>query len=956
VTKDGFKSIVKGNIELHVQDTASINFQLQIGSVSETVTVTAGAPLVNTESAAVSTVIDRNFAENLPLNGRSFNTLLLLTPGVVAVPSNVPGTGQFSIGGQRTNANMFQVDGVSVNFGITSSLGSSQAGGGGSQAFNVYGGTSSLVSVDAMQEFRIETSSYAPEFGRTPGGQVSIVTRSGTNQFHGDVFDYLRNTVFDANDWFANAAGKPRAPEQQNDFGGVLGGPLWRDRTFFFVSYESLRLRQPTAQIVTVPTTSLRTDPTTVAVARAIFNAYPQPDDKNAVGSAAQFTGVYSNIITMDAGSVRVDHTFGPRLAIFGRYNYSPSAIVSRAGALSQVQRQELNTTTVTIGGNSQWTSNIATSFRFNYSRQQDHTRNKLDSFGGAVPLADVRVLLPSPFTLADSQASFVPLDGISDLTEGFVSANHISQWNILSDVAYAISTHELKFGMNYEEHLLSQGDSADGPSYSPFDTASFATTGNVDVFNNQVTLPGGMIFKAFSLYTQDTWKARKRLTLTYGLRWELVPSPSPQNGTTLASWVNTGNPPAVMLAPAGTSVWQTTYDNFAPRLGVAYQITKNGDLVVRGGWGMFYDLGTGIAPALLRIFPNFASITTFGSVPVPVPNTSSFVPVPSAAAPYQTSLADGFDPNLKLPYSYQWNVALEKSFGGKQALSLTYTGQTGRRLLRFEVLPKPNANFVSGSAFQLTRNGDTSDYNALQVQYKTASLQRFQALLNYTYSHAIDTSSNDAFRVNSAALVPTSGERGSSNFDVRHNFSGTVVYNVPGWRKNAFTSQLTGGWSTSVVAFAHSAYPLDLITFFISGGNFFTVRPNVTGQPFWIPNPSAGGGMQLNKAAFSRPTTLQEGTLGRNTIRGFGATQFDLSLQRKFGLTERVSFQFRTDAFNAFNHPNFTSPGNFFSPFVPAALFGLSHSMLNGGLGGLNPLYQIGGPRSLQLSLKFVF
>src|SRR5229473_731737 len=194
VDKDGFKSIVKSGIELHVQDVASINFELQIGSVNETVTVSAGAPLVNTQSAAVSTVIDRNFAENLPLNGRSFNTLLQLTPGVVIVPTNTTlgYLGQFSVNGQRENANSFQVDGVSINFGVAPSSGLGAVGG-GTQAFNVFGGTSSLVSVDALQEFRVETSTYSPEYGRTPGGQVLISTRSGTNDFHGDLFDYFRN-------------------------------------------------------------------------------------------------------------------------------------------------------------------------------------------------------------------------------------------------------------------------------------------------------------------------------------------------------------------------------------------------------------------------------------------------------------------------------------------------------------------------------------------------------------------------------------------------------------------------------------------------------------------------------------------------------------------------------------------------------------------------------------------
>ena len=912
VSKQGFKTIVHPDVVLHVQDAEAIGFTLPVGPASDTVTVEGGAPLINTESAAVSTVVDRHFAENLPLNGRSFNTLLLLTPGVVAVPSSVPGTGQFSISGQRTNANMFQVDGVSANFGITSSAGSIQAGGGGSQAFNVYGGTASLVSVDAMQEFRTETSSFAPEFGRTPGGQVSIITRSGTNEYHGDAFDYFRNTVLDANDWFANAAGKSRAPEQQNDFGGVLGGPIWRDKTFFFISYEGLRLRQPAAVQATVPTMALRNAPTTVASARSVLNAYPQPDDKNAAGSSALFTGVFSNTITMDAGSVRVDHIFGPRLSIFGRYNYSPSAITGRAGALSQVQSQELNTTTFTLGGASQWRSNLATSFHFNYSRQQDHTTNSLDSFGGAVPL-DVRLLLPSPFTLANSRTNFQPLDGISGITEGFVSANHISQWNALGDVIYAIGSHRLKLGMNYEEHLLSQGGYADFPSYLTFSTSSFATTGNADRLNNQVTLPGGMIFKAFSVYAQDTWKVRNRLTLTYGLRWELVPSPSPQSGTTLASWLNVSDPATVALAPAGTSPWNTTYGNFAPRVGVAYQITDKGDLVVRAGWGMFYDLGTGVAPQLLTIFPNLASISVSnpGAIPVPVPNTSAFNPVLSASAPYNTILAQAFDPNLKLPRSYQWNVAIEKSFGGKQAVSLTYVGQIGRSLLRFENLPRPNTNFVAGSVLHLTDNGDTSDYNALQVQYKTASIRRFQALLNYTYSHSLDSTSDDAGSFNFPSIALADRERASSNFDLRHNFTGTVVYSMPAWRRNSFTSQLTGGWSTSLVAFAHSGYPIDVLTPLFLGGNLFRVRPDrVPGQPFWIANPAVGGGMQLNKAAFATPATPGEGTLQRNTIRGFGATQFDLSLQRKFALTERVSLQFRTDAFNVLNHPNFANPG----------------------------------------------
>src|SRR5579863_3731679 len=206
VLKIGFKTLIKPDIVLNVQDLLAINFTLPLGAASETITVVGGAPLMNTESAAVSTVVDRQFAENLPMNGRSFQTLIQLTPGVTLTPNNQGAEGQFSVNGQRSDSNYWMVDGVGANVGTGANFNAGNGVGGGLGSFSVLGGTNSLVSIDAMQEFRIQTSSYAPEFGRTPGGQISIVTRSGTDEFHGTAFDYLRNSVFDANSWFANNA------------------------------------------------------------------------------------------------------------------------------------------------------------------------------------------------------------------------------------------------------------------------------------------------------------------------------------------------------------------------------------------------------------------------------------------------------------------------------------------------------------------------------------------------------------------------------------------------------------------------------------------------------------------------------------------------------------------------------------------------------------------------------
>ena len=255
IQKEGFRTVVQPNLQLYVQDAVNENFQLALGSVSETSTV-AGTPLLQTDSAAVSTVVDHQFVHNMPLNGRSFQSLIALTPGVVFTSQNL-GQGQFSVNGQRSNANYFIVDGVSANFGVKFA-GLGQAIGGAIQALTAQGGTNGLVSVDAMQEFRIQTSSYAAEYGRVPGAQISMVTRSGTNQFHGNVFDYLRNDSFDARNYF-DVPPLPKPPLRQNDFGGTLGGPIVKGKTFFFFSYEGPRLRLPQTASDEFPTASART-------------------------------------------------------------------------------------------------------------------------------------------------------------------------------------------------------------------------------------------------------------------------------------------------------------------------------------------------------------------------------------------------------------------------------------------------------------------------------------------------------------------------------------------------------------------------------------------------------------------------------------------------------------------------------------------------------------------------
>ena len=943
VRKEQFRTVSVTGMTLHVQDNVSRNFVLQVGSSAISVTVEANGLNVNTNDASVSTVIDRQFVENLPLNGRSFNTLLQLTPGVVIAPTTgAVATGQFSIAGQRTDSNNFTIDGVSGNFGVTPGFLPAQSGTGTSQAFSALGGTSSLVSVEALQEFRVVTSSFSPEFGRSPGGQILVTTRSGTNDFHGGVYEYFRNDIFDANDWFANAAGQPRAAERHNDFGAFAGGPIWKDKTFFFLSYEGARLRLPQSSVFDVPSASIRQSaPASLA---PMLNAFPMPNGPvSSDGYTAQFTGVYSNSASLDAGSVRIDHKFGDRYTVFGRYNDAPSATIDRVFGLTTLQTVSADAKTVTVGASMAFSPALANSLRGNYSTQNAASSDALDSFAGAVPLNPSYFL--GTFPADQSQVEFQTGD-TNFLAVGPLAGGRTRQLNFADDLDAVKGGHAMKFGADYRALFL-RTTPASTVFFSADTVQAFVSTGqgSLSVTSQKNS---NLLTQALSLYAQDSWKATSRLTVIYGVRWEWNPAPSGRDTTTLASWEGTSNPSTIALAPFGTSLWKTTYANFAPRVGVAYSLNAKHDFVLRANWGIFYDLGLGQVGTLATSFPNGATLNT-DSANVPIADLTPYQPALSAQPPFPGSY--GFSPDMKLPRSYQWNVALEKALSGSQALTVTYVGQAGRDLLRNTGYFRPNTNF--SSFFYLTTNGAFSNYEAVQVQYRKAPTSGLQILGNYSFSHSLDNSSNDV--VSGANAISGANDYASSDFDVRHSFSGAVHYEIPSLAKSRAAAMFANDWSLDLIGVARSGFPFNARIFVVSPVlGFAYIRPDlVAGQSKWIANPSAGGGQSLNPAAFVRPPAGQQGTEGRNDIQGFGLTQFDLSVAKKFTLSEKLRLQFRADAFNILNHPNFANPGAliFSGPSQQKA-----RQMLNQGLGGLNPLFQEGGPRSLQVSLRLTF
>ena len=959
VQKPGFRQVDFLGLIVNVQDHIEQNFRLQLGSVSESITVEANGINMNTSDASVSTLVDQHFAENLPLNGRSFNTLLELVPGVQIVnASNALNPGQFSVNGQRSDANYFAVDGVSANFGSAQGNGTLYQVG-SMPALNSFGGTSALVSVDELQEFRVQTSSFAPEYGRTPGAQVEVSTRSGTNSWHGNLFDYFRNDALDANDWFNDQAHLPKSPLRQNDFGGTLGGPIRKDKTFFFFSYEGLRLLQPQTQVLQVPSDSSRTSaPSGVA---SLLNAFPQPNGADLGDGFANYTQSASTKSTLDTWGLRFDDVINSKLSIFGRVHYAPSEVTSRV--LDTLNPTNVPTFTATVGATLAISPIANNQLRVNYSYQTfDHNYVLTTADGAQIP--DLSELLPSGildqrlFTNFQTYSAANPNDQ-SAFSSGPGYRSRSNQFNIVDDFSYVLKNHSLKFGVDFRRTVPTFDAEPLGFDFScsltallnqTCDNSLAATTG----------IPSSVSIVNWSLYAQDAWKVGSRIVATYGVRWDFNPSPTTINNSPILVAFNADNPPLMSIAPLGTPFWKNRYNNFAPRLGIAYKLNQSGTLVVRGGVGQFYDVGTNAFGSQLA---NNSGTNGFNflqpiSVSLPLANAEQYVIAPSVNPPYGGFY---FANNLKLPYSIQWNVAAEFAFAKNDAITVNYVGQAGRNLIQSTGPPVVPPQFGQFTAVVL--NAATSDYDALQLTYQHRISHGLQALANYSWGHSIDTNSNAV--LGSYGLLPgqtaLASSRANSDFDVRHSASLALSYDLPGPHLNRALSEVLSGWGFDSTVYARTGFPIDISEADPTPqyANVGLSRPDlVPGQPFWVSDPSAPGGKRINVEAFTLRPPDREGDLPRNAVSGLPFWQWDFSLRRRFQIKEHVSLLFRVDAFNILNHPNFANPTD--TQFSNAAAsdpnYGISSQMLNQGLGGISPQYQIGGPRSLQVALKCEF
>lgn len=952
IEKQGFKSIVKPDIVLHVQDVIAINFTMAVGSTSESVTVEAGISAINTIDGSVGAVMNRQLIDNLPLNGRSFQELITQIPGVTL--SNSTYGGQFDINGQRPTANYVSIDGASANIGVlqNNAAGNNFTG-------STTGGTNALVSVDAMQEFRVLTSSYAPEYGRASGGQIIIRTRSGTNEFHGSAFEYFRNNVLDANDWFANANGKAQAPLRFNDFGGVVGGPIARNKTFFFFSYEGQRIRQPSFAVTAVPSVAARQSATPAT--QPLLDAYPLPNGPTLSNGQAQLAAGYSNPLATDVTSIRIDHLFTSRFTAFLRYNDAPSSSDLRGAfsylPLSVLYDQPRHTRTLTSGATYLISPNVVNDLTLNFSDNSLDTHYTLDTFMGAQPLPE-SVFPPNA---SSSNALFEVQGGFtgSFLFWGSATPTTQRQANLVDALSFTFGSHQIKFGGDYRL-LLPFSTPANLIDYS-FASVLALDSDAPTSFSHSQHAPLSVRMTNLSLYAQDAWHISPHLTVTYGLRWELNPPPhnvAPNNGNYIPVLGTYSDASTVRLGPIGSSVWSTKYLNVAPRFGISYQFhsTAGWETVLRAGAGLFYDLGVGasaLSPWLS--FPNYVTTGNLSGVTFPASSSQAALPQINLSNPSNGQQFYTYPRDFALPRTWDWNVSVQQALGQTQTLTVSYVAALGTKLLYNQYFPSLGP---AGLAVNYIDNESTSNYQSLQILFQRRLSHGLTANASYTWAHTLDDVSNDTQVVPSTSLLGPKTNWGPADFDIRHAFNAAFSYDIPSAAQTPWLSRITKGWGADAIVTAHSAFPVNVQVYESLFGGFY-FRPDVVpGNPVYLFGSQYPGGRAINAAAFT-PVTVQQGDLGRNALRGFDLTQVDLSVRRSFQVFERVRLLFRADLFNLFNHPNFANPIN----TIGTGTFGVATSMLDSviggsssGSGGLNSLFQVGGPRSVQLSLKLQF
>jgi hypothetical protein len=950
IRASGFAENKSQPIVLNVGATVQLNLTLAVAASQESVQVNGTATTVDTSSSMSGTTLDTNQVANLPINGRDVSEFLEVAPG------SVDSTGFFqgSVNGMEnifTGLNI-TLDGQSAMRGDINGFLDTE----GQETARI-----TRASVDSIQEIDYANSGYTAETGHSLGPQMNLITKSGTNAYHGSLFEYFRNDALDARDYFATS----REPLRLNQFGGNLGGPIIKGKVFFFINYEGDRTHVTLINALnhTLSAFARQRMAATPAMAPVLAQFAPLPAACNAIPAPAacvyprpggfpdsvdptQSDMVYDpaalpNILREDTGSARLDYNVSEKDRVFFRYNINDSLTNYTYGLnQGQLSPQKLRTQYAKVDETHTFGPTLLNQFSIGINRFYSDTNSN------------------TPLPLAGFNGFFTDLGSLPG-PNTFNQVTPFTDIEIFDNVSKTIGRHTLKFGPQIRINRNNEW-------LRPQQTYDYASVN--DLVNNapfvlqKIGYPGfvGNRNSNWDFYIQDDWKVNNKLTLNLGLRYDY--------NTVWTTGANQGQNFDVAtqtLLPLNQAAYSAPKGDWAPRVGFAFDPTGKGKTVIHAYGGLFYN----------PMHFNFATTTN-------VPALSSYnvnlfqavitYPSPNPPLPPGTQNVNAFPQHPKDQVAANWLFDIQQEVARGTILTLSYVAnnvhhmQAGVDFAAFNANPA-NIFFqtrkYSGFANEnVLADGLGSNYNSLQVKL-IRKVGRLDLQANYTWSHEIDDMLN-VFSPGFESPYTPIYDHGSGDWDVRHNLTGSALYSLPSLKgSNSFVQKALGGWQTSGILQTRSGLPTNITL--VSGFFGNPVRPDyVPGQPLWVPNHSWPNS-SYNINAFAIEPTYDGtpgatiGTVGRNALRGPAYFQLDLSGMKNFPITERVTMQFRADVFNIFNHPNFTSPDGGictavgFGTCTPNANFGRVGQTIADANGT-----QIGGgtARQAQFSLRFSF
>jgi outer membrane receptor protein involved in Fe transport len=944
VKADSFRAEKRTGIGIQIGQQAKINFVLQVGSVQQTLEVQSTSPLLQTEDATLAGVVSSGRITNLPLNGRKFGDLAILTPGVqVSNPDNhsssTAGSSIASNGGRPTWGQV-NIDGVTMVNNRSNYV-------------NMY------PSMDAIQEFKVQTGNYSAEYGGNAGTNVNVQIKSGTNQIHGDLFEFFRNDAMDARNYFLPSP-LPQNILKQNQFGATVGGPIIKDKTFFFLSYEGIRSTSESPSTAIVLTPAQRRgdfsgspdsviDPTTNqpfpgniipqarlnSVAAAIVNQYmPLP---NAAGDL-NYAGSSLGDQTVHQGIVRVDHYFSQRDQLFSHYigahrafpdsDLNPNFSFTGDYPMHNFQAQYVHT----------FSPSLINEFRTGFDLEnvsQLSTRTNTNFTIQSLGINGMNVGGPNGRPLRADEQGFplLNISGYLGMGDDLAASNldNSRTFQFVDNVTLTKGSHTLKFGGDVRR-LRDDATTNNWPFGSlsfTSDIANDAAAAYMLGFPRTVLTPEGVPITAsrqtrLALYSQDDWKVGPRLTLNLGVRWDFFQVPTDVNGVTRTLLFPAGGVPTFYPAPGqiNHSLWDQNYKNFSPRVGLAYRFTP--DTVIRAGYGMFYFGGQFDNINILQLNPPTAGSLTINN-PALNPVATINNPIPAALYPTDPIFnAVTLPPDRRHPDTYlqSWNLQVSRQVGSSNLLEAAYVGNKGTHLdTSFKNFNQPDPGpgdiqarrpFPTVARIRMQHYGANLNYNALQLRFERRMAKGISATVAYAFSHTIDDTGETTNNGGCLCQRPTRvNERANSLYDQRHRLVTSFVWEIPFARTwSGAPGVILGGWAIEGIVTLASGNPFDVLQSFDGQNNDgLWERPNiVSGQRLSVPN--QGPSNWFNTNAFSG-SIYQYGSSPRNPLVGPETKNLNLSLRKNFKLpySEAHSLEFRAEAFNAFNTPQFSNP-----------------------------------------------